>query len=98
MNPYKLLVPKTLWLGTISLLTMLLAWAPFSKAHEVCPANFTATGVEDTYPAKRVPPKKPAKIKTTTQSNAMLSDHAIVEKRKTQPVVRKQNVVSAPNI
>ena len=97
MIHYKLLAPKILWLGTISLATMQLGWAPLCKAQEVSPAIFTATGVEDTYPAKKVLPKKPVKVQTAAVSNSKMSDHAILERRKTRPA-RKQNVVSAPGI
>jgi hypothetical protein len=98
MNP-KLLLPKTLWLGTIGVATMLLGWTPSCKAQEVSPAHFTDTGVEDVYPAKKLPAKKPAKVYIATHSTqAEPSNQAIDRKQNAHRAARKRNVVSAPSI
>ena len=98
MNP-KLLLPKTLWLGTIGVATMLLGWTPSCKAQEVSPAHFTDTGVEDVYPAKKLLAKKPAKVYIATHSiQAGPSNQVIGRKQKTHRAARKRNVVSAPSI
>ena len=98
MNNYKLGVPKTLWLGTIGIAAILVGWTPSCKAQEVSPAIFTATGVEDVYPAKKVLTKKAAKVPTAAHSSSILSNPGVAEKRKTQPAARKQNVASAPSV
>ncbi len=97
MNNYKLSVPKTLWVGTIGFAAILMGWTPSCKAQEVSPAIFTATGVEDVYPAKKVITKKATKVQTAAHSNAILPNQGVAEKRKTQPA-RKPNVVSAPSV
>ncbi len=98
MNP-KLLLPKTLWLRTIGVATMLLGWTPSCKAQEVSPAHFTDTGVEDVYPAKKLLAKKPAKGYIATHSiQAKPSNQAIGRKQNTHRAARKRNVVSAPSI
>jgi len=97
-NP-KLLLPKTLWLGTIGVATMLLGWTPSCKAQEVSPAHFTDTGVEDVYPAKKLLAKKPAKVYIATHSiQAKPCNQAIDRKQNTHRAARKRNVVSAPSI
>ena len=68
MNRFKILLPKTLWLGTIGLATMLY-WTPSCKAQEVSPAHFTGTGVEDAYPVQKPLAKKSAKVRIATNSN-----------------------------
>jgi hypothetical protein len=98
MNNYKLPVQKTLWLGTIGFAAILVGWTPSCKAQEVSPAIFTATGVEDVYPAKKVLTKKPAKVETSARSNSLLSNQGVVQKRKTQPAIRKQNLGAAPSL
>ena len=95
MNPFKLLVPKTLWLG-IGIATMLLGWTPSCKAQEVSPARFTDTGVEDVYPTKP-PAKKPAKVHAIRSTQAGPSNQAIGRKQNTHRGARKQNV-SAPGM
>jgi hypothetical protein len=95
---YKVWVPKTAWLGTIGFAAMLIGWTPSCKAQEVSPAIFTATGVEDVYPAQKPLPKKAAKVQTSAHANSILSDQANAEKRKTRRAVRKQNIVSAPSV
>jgi hypothetical protein len=97
MNNYKRSVPKTLWLATIGFAAILVGWTPSCKAQEVSPAIFTATGVEDVYPAKKVLTKKAAKVPTAAHSNSILSNQRAAEKRKTRPA-RKQNVGSAPSV
>jgi hypothetical protein len=98
MNP-KLLLPKTLWLGTIGVATMLLGWTPSCKAQEVSPAHFTDTGVEDVYPAKELLAKKPAKVCIATHSiQAKPSNQAIDRKQNTHRAARKRKAVSAPSI
>jgi len=96
MNTYKFSVPKTLWLGTIGFAALLVGWTPSSKAQEVSPAIFTATGVEDVYPAKKVVTKKPAKVETSAHANAILSNQGVAQRRKSQPALGKQNLGSAP--
>jgi hypothetical protein len=97
MNNYRFSVPKTLWLGTIVFAAVLVGWTPSCKAQEVSPAIFTATGVEDAYPAKKVVTKKATKVQTSAHSNSTLSNQGVAEKRKTQPA-RKQNAGSAPSV
>jgi hypothetical protein len=97
MKNYKLFVSKTL-LGTIGFAAILVAWTPSCKAQEVSPAIFTATGVEDVYPAKKVLTKKAAKVPTAAQSNSLLSNQGVAAKRKTRPAARKQNVGTAPSV
>lgn len=98
MNHFKLLVPKTLWLGTIGLATMLLGWTPSCKAQEVNPVRFTETGVEDVYPAKP-PAKKPARVHIATNSvQAGPSHQAIVRKQNTHRAARKRDAVFAPGM
>jgi hypothetical protein len=98
MNSYKVLLPKTLWLGTIGLAAMLLGWTPSCKAQEVNPALFTDTGVEDAYPAKKPLPKKTTKVQIATNPMPIASNEAIARKQKAHQPTRKQNVVSAPSI
>jgi hypothetical protein len=99
MNHFKVLLPKVLWLGTIGVATMLLGWTPSCKAQEVSPAIFTATGVEDVYPAKNVPAKKPAKVYNATHSTqARASNQAITRKQNAHRAARKREVASAPGM
>ena len=98
MNHSKLLVPKTLWLGTIGIATMLLGWTPSCKAQEVSPVRFTETGVEDVYPAKP-PAKKLAKVQIATHSvQAGPSNQTMVRKQNTHRAARKRNVTFAPGM
>jgi hypothetical protein len=97
MKNYKLFAPKTL-LGTIGFAAILVGWTPSCKAQEVSPAIFTATGVEDVYPAKKVLTKKAAKAPTAAHSNSTWSNQGVAAKRKTRPAVRKQNVGTAPSV
>ncbi|HUE51984.1 MAG TPA: hypothetical protein VMO80_06575 [Terriglobales bacterium] len=97
MNSFKLLAPKTLWLG-IGIATILLGWTPPCKAQEASPVRFTDTGVEDVYPAKP-PAKKPAKVHIATQSaQAIPSNQPIGRKQNTHRPARKRNVVFAPGM
>ena len=95
MNYCKLLLPKTLGLGTIGLATMLLGWTPSCKAQEVSPARFTDTGVEDAYPATRPLPKKPPKVQTATNAIPVTSNKAIARKQKAHQATPKQDAISA---
>jgi hypothetical protein len=98
MNHFKLLVPKTLWLGTIGIATMLLGWTPSCKAQEVSPVRFTDTGVEDVYTAKP-PAKKLAKAQIAARSiQAGPSNQAIARKQNTHRAARKRNVAFAPGM
>jgi len=98
MNHFKLLVPKTLWLGTIGIATMLLGWTPSCKAQEVSPVRFTDAGVEDVYAAKPLA-KKAAKVHIATQSaQAVPSNQPIGRKQNTHRPARKRNVVFAPGM
>ena len=97
MNIYKQLLPRTIVLGAVGVAAMLLVSTPSCKAQEVSPAIFTATGVEDAYPAKKVVTKKATKVQTSAHSNSTLSNQGVAEKRKTQPA-RKQNAGSAPSV
>jgi len=94
MNYCKLLLPKTLWLGTIGLATMLLGWTPSSKAQEVSPARFTDTGVEDAYPAQKPLAKRPPRVQTATNAIPVTSRKAIALKQKAHQATPKQNAVS----
>jgi len=99
MNHFKLLLPKTLWLGTIGVAAMLLGSAASCKAQEVSPAHFTYTGVEDAYPVEKPLAKKPAKVRIAANSNqAGPSKQAIGRKQNTRRVARRRNVVLAPSI
>ena len=99
MNHFRLLLPKTLWLGTIGVATMLLGSAPSCKAQEVSPVRFTDTGVEDVYPVKQPLAKKPAKAHISTHSiQTGSSNQAIARKQNTHRAARKRNVVFAPGV
>jgi hypothetical protein len=95
----KLLLPKTLWLGTIGVATMLLGWTPSCKAQEVSPAHFTQTGVEDVYPVEKPLAKKPAKVYIAANSfHAGHSKQAAGRKQNAQRPARKRDVVLAQGI
>jgi hypothetical protein len=99
MNHFKLLLPKTLWLGTIGVATMLLGWTPSCKAQEVSPAIFTDRGVEDVYPAQKPVAKKPAKVQSATHSTpAGHSNQTIGRKQNAHRAARRRDVVSAPGM
>ena len=69
MNHFKLLLPKTLWLGTIGV-AMMLCWTPSCKAQEVSPAHFTEAGVEDIYPVQKPLAKNHVKVQIASNSTA----------------------------
>jgi hypothetical protein len=97
MNYFKVLLPKTLWMGTIGVAAMLLGWTPSCKAQEVSPAIFTDTGVEDVYPAAKPLAKKPAKVQIAAQPHqGVTNNDASARKQNAHRVARKSNVVSAP--
>jgi hypothetical protein len=99
MDHFKLLVPKTLWLGTIGVAAMLLGWTPSCKAQEVSPAHFTDTGVDDVHPATKPLANKPAKAQIAAHFiQAGPSNQAIGRKQNTHRAARKRNVVSAPGM
>jgi hypothetical protein len=98
MNSHKLLLPKTLWLGTIGLAAVLLGWTPSCKAQEVNPAIFTNTGVEDAYPVQKPLPKKTAKVQVAANPKPVSSNEAIARKQKANGAARKQNVAYAPSL
>ena len=98
MNRFKLLLPKTLWLGTIGVATML-CWTPSCKAQEVSPAHFTETGVEDIYPVQKPLAKKHAKVQIAGNSiPAGASKQAVDRKKNAHRTARKQEVVLAQGI
>jgi hypothetical protein len=98
MNLFKVLVPKTLGLGTIGIAIMLLGWTPSCKAQEVSPARFTDTGVEDVYPVKPAA-KKLAKARNATYSvQASPSNQAIARKQSAHRAAPKRILVSAPGM
>ena len=98
MNRFKLLVPKTLWLGTIGV-AMMLCWTPSCKAQEVSPAHFTEAGVEDAYPVQKPLPKKSAKVQIASNSiPAGPSSRAVDRKKNAHRTARKQEVVLAQGI
>ncbi len=93
MNYFKLLVPKTLWLGTIGVATML-CWTPSCKAQEVSPAHFTQTGVEDIYPAQKPLAKKSPKVQSASNSiPAGPLKQAVDRKKNAHRTARKEEVV-----
>jgi hypothetical protein len=97
MNYFKVLLPKTLWMGTIGVAAMLLGWTPSCKAQEVSPAIFTNTGVEDVYPTAKPVAKKPAKVQVVAHANqGAASNDAYARKQNAHRVARKPNVASAP--
>jgi len=97
MNYFKVLLPKTLWMGTIGVAAMLLGWTPSCKAQEVSPAIFTNTGVEDVYPTAKPVAKKPAKVQVVAHANqSAASKDADTRKQNAHRVARKTNVASAP--
>jgi len=99
MNHFKLLLSKTLWLGTIGVATMVLGWTPSCKAQEVSPAIFTDKGVEDVYPAQKPVAKKPAKVQGASHSTqAGHSNQAIGRKQNAHRAARRRDVVSAPGM
>ncbi|PYT60526.1 MAG: hypothetical protein DMG46_07440 [Acidobacteria bacterium] len=98
MNHFKLLLPKTLWLGTIGVATMLLGWAPSCKAQEVSPAHFTETAVEDVYPAQKPLAKKRAKVHVATNAiQAGPSKRVVDRKKNTRRVARRRNIAYTPS-
>ena len=97
MNHFKLLLPKTLWLGTIGVATMLLGWTPSCKAQEVSPAHFTQTGVEDAYPVQKPMAKKHAKVQIASNS-IPASKQAVDRKKNAHRAAHKQEVVLAQGI
>jgi hypothetical protein len=97
MNPYKLWIPKTLWVGSIGLAGMLLGWTPSCKAQEVNPALFTDKGVEDAYPVKKPLPKKAVKVPAAAHPSPVISRGAMTRKR-SRRAAGKQNVVSQPTV
>jgi hypothetical protein len=96
MNYFKVLLPKTLWVGTIGVAAMLLGWTPSCKAQEVSPAIFTDTGVEDVYPAAKPLAKKPAKVQVVAHHQGMANNDTDARKQNAHRVARKPDVVSAP--
>jgi hypothetical protein len=99
MNHFKVLVPKTLWLGTIGIAAMLLSWTPSCKAQEVSSVRFTDTGVEDVYPAKQAAANKPAKEQNATYFvQAGHSNQAIGRKQNIRRAARKRNVAYKPGM
>ena len=99
MNYFKVLLPKTLWMGTIGVAAMLLGWTPSCKAQEVSPAIFTDTGVEDVYPAAKPLTKKPAKVQIAAHPHqGVANNDADARKQNAHRVARKPNVVSAPAV
>jgi len=99
MNYFKLMLPKTLWLGTVGVAATLLCWTPSCKAQEVSPAHFTQTGVEDVYPVEKPLAKKPAKVRIANNSNQAGPYKLVVDrKHNTRRVARRRNVVLAKDI
>lgn len=97
MNYFKVLLPKTLWMGTIGVAAILLGWTPTCKAQEVSPAIFTDTGVEDVYPAAKPLAKKPPKVQVVAHAYQGVSNNdADARKQNAHRVARKPNLVSAP--
>jgi hypothetical protein len=97
MNYFRALLPKTLWMGTIGVAAMLLGWTPSCKAQEVSPAIFTATGVEDTYPAAKPVAKKTERVQVVSHAQpGVANNEADARKQHAHRVARKTNVVSAP--
>ena len=95
----KLLLPKTLWFGTIGVATLLVSWTPSCKAQEVSPAHFTQTGVEDAYPVQKPLPKKSAKVQIASNSiPAGPSSRAVDRKKNARRAARRQEVVLAQGI
>ena len=98
MNRFKILLPKTLWLGAIGV-AMMLGWTPSCKAQEVSPAHFTETGVEDIHPVQKPLAKKPAKAYIAANSiHAGHSKQAGGRKQNAQRSARKRDVVLAQGI
>jgi hypothetical protein len=99
MNNFKVLLPKTLWMGTLAVAAILLGWTPSCKAQEVSPAIFTDTGVEDVYPVAKPVAKKPAKVQVAGHSNqSVANNETYVRKQNGHRVARKTTVVSAPAV
>jgi hypothetical protein len=105
MKFHKILMSRLFWFGVIGLAGLFLGGATTCKAQEVNPAQFTDTGVEDAYPAKKPLAKKPgakSSVKTLTaahaNANQTASNRTMVRKRKTHHPVRKTNVALTPNL
>jgi hypothetical protein len=97
MNYFKVLLPKTLWMGTLGVAAMLLGWTPSCKAQEVSPAIFTDTGVEDVYPVAKPVAKKTVKVQVVSRAQqGVASNDADARKQNARRVARKTNVVTAP--
>ena len=98
MNFSKQLLPKTLWLGAFGLAAILLGSPSSSKAQEVSPAHFTATGVEDAYPVTKPSPKKTSKVQIATNLAPVSADAKTGRAQKARKVVRKQTEVSSASL
>lgn len=99
MHNFKALLPKTVWIGTLGIAAMLMAWTPSGKAQEVSPAIFTGTGVEDVYPAAKPVAKKPAKAQIAARTDqGVVNKVADNRKQNAHRVARKTNEVSAPGV
>src|SRR5271168_3855449 len=97
MNYFKVLLPKTLWMGTIGVAAMLVGWTPSCKAQEVSPAIFTNTGVEDVYPTAKPVAKNAAKVQVVSHGQLGVANYGTdARKQKAHRVARKTNVLSAP--
>src|SRR5271156_4418089 len=97
MKNFKVLLPKTVWIGTLGVAAMLIGWTPSCKAQEVSPAIFTNTGVEDVCPAAKPVAKKPAKVQVAAHGQQTVASHdSDARKQNVHHVARKTNVISAP--
>lgn len=84
MNSYKLLLPRTILVGSFGLAAMLLVCTPSCKAQEVSPDHFTDTGIQDVYEAA------PAKATTPTVKHNLTASQAAME-----PVAKRNAILSA---
>ena len=99
MNNFKVLLPKTLVMGTLGVAAMLLGWTPSCKAQEVSPAIFTNTGVEDVYPVAKPVAKKTVKVQVVSHvQQGAASIDADARKQSVRRVARKTFVASAPAV
>lgn len=103
MKLQKIFASKIFWFGVIGLAGMFLGGATSCRAQEVNPAQFTDTGVEDAYPAKKPAAKKPAaksSLKTLTAAHptahSTSANGSLARRKKVHHPVRKQNVTYTP--
>ncbi len=93
MNSYKLLLPRTILVGSLGLAAMLLVSTPSCKAQEVSPDHFTDTGIQDVYEAASATAATPAVKHNLAASQART--HQANSQAAMQPAARRNAILSA---